>query len=572
MSELSYKFAYNSYKCYFKIWVVFGSFQNNMKKAFLSIVVFAIATFPAYKALRHPGMITGHDAEAAVFRMEEFYNAIKDGQFPPRWAKRLNFGLGQPTFTFSYTMPYYLGLPIMAISNDPIWAYKMVLAGTFPAAAIFSWLWLKRKFGNFFGGVAGVLYAYAPYHFANVYARGAIGESVASALVPLTFWALDNVEQKQNVKSAAIAALTILSVILAHPFYGLVFSLIWLVYASKSRIIGIKTVIWGYITAAFYILPALTHKNSTHLAKIEDYFLEKQVFVDLPRLIYSPWGYAAVHETHLDPMTVQIGPALLVGLVTAMMLWKRRGGDEHLRLFVALAIAAIFMMLPISLPVWKLVAPLRAMQFPWRMLFVVNIATAYCVAFALAYFNQKSKRLGVSLALLLFATTLMLSKDYWHVQRYFRPQSQIEKTLGYPGTLTMLPEETPKWHSILSEKNPWYQMEIVTGKIWYRTLEWKTNYQRLEVRVEEPGKVTLQTHYWPGWEVLVNGKKISIFPHTAAENLGLIAFELKPGDTLVEARMHEPPINKFANAISVSSLMIIAGVLIFKRDESERSA
>jgi uncharacterized membrane protein len=229
-----------------------------VKRNLLVLLLMIVLTFPAYKALRHLGMISGHDTEAAMFKAEEFFNAIKDGNFPPRWAKRLDYGLGQPTFVFTYSMPYYLMLFPMVLGLGPIWAFKLVMGLSFPLAAFLAFLWLKNHFRFWPAVIGGLIYSYVPYHLANVYVRGAIGETIAASLLPLAFWGLDSVIENPTVVKAGLAALTIAAVILSHPFYGLVFSVGWFLYIIirggknwKSIKWAVVSLIWGYVMCAF---------------------------------------------------------------------------------------------------------------------------------------------------------------------------------------------------------------------------------------------------------------------------------------------------------------------------------
>lgn len=508
-------------------------------------------------------MISGHDTEAAVFKASEYFNAVKDGQIPPRWAKRLDFGLGQPTFTFTYTVPYLLTSGTMIAGLSSLSAFKFVMALSFPLSAFFAYLWLSRRFGMWQGLAAGIVYSLAPYHFANVYVRGAIGETVAAMVLPLSFYALDRLGEMQSRRSFAFAAIAIAAVILSHPFYGLVFSLIWLSYAAVNRWprYVLLSIVGGYLISSFYIIPAFAYKNLTHLDRIEDYFLEKQDFVTIPKLIYSPWGFAAVAETEKDPMSVQVGFAALIMVCGAMFIFAKEK-DKTAGLFLGLFVIAVFMMLPASLPVWQILSPLRALQFPWRLLFVVNIAAAFCAG----YFLKGQKKAPV-IAVVLIIAVLVLSRNFWSVGRYY-PESDLtdmKKTIGYPGILTMLLEETPKWHVIQQESNPYTFFNVQSGQAGVKNLIWKTNYHKFEVTAEKQSVINDKTHYWPGWKVFVDGQETKLIDPYSKLSQGTLAFEVPPGIHIVESRLTEPLLNKAANAISLISLAF-AIMLILKKD------
>ncbi len=535
------------------------------------------------------GMISGHDTQAAVFKGEEFFNAIKDGSFPPRWSKRLDFGLGQPTFTFTYSMPYYLMSAIMFLNSGPIWAFKIVMAASFPCGAFFTFLWLKKHFGGLPAFLASLLYAYLPYHFANVYVRGDIGETVAAAWLPLAFWGLDRVIDSPTPAKTAVAALTVAAVIISHPFYGLVFGAIWTGYIllrSRKNIQALKmamtALIWGYVCCAFYIIPSLVYKNMTFLSRLESYFIEKQYFVTLDRIFYSPWGFDGANELDRRPMSVQAGLVawgFFTGWLGIALLSKKVRKDRHFYeglYFSMLTVAAVFLMLSISLPVWKLLSPMENLQFPWRLLFVVNIGMTYLAGFVLRYLAGILKQNKIKLLVFtgLAGLIIIASRSYWSVGRYFPYVDLTREAIGYPGTLTMLLEETPVWHSRNQEANPHNFIQNAEGRaILLTMLVWKTNYHKFLVVTDKPIAVNDKTHFWPGWKVWVDGVASPTLDPFAKISQGLITFRVGPGTHIVETRLTETGVEQTSDSISLISIfgavaISLPGVLRLKRHDT----
>lgn len=81
--------------------------KSQLLLSFFIFVSFWIITYPAYKGLLKEGIITGHDTEGHIIRLIEFDRALNDGQFPVRWSKRLNWGLGYPFFNYNYPLNYF---------------------------------------------------------------------------------------------------------------------------------------------------------------------------------------------------------------------------------------------------------------------------------------------------------------------------------------------------------------------------------------------------------------------------------------------------------------------------------
>jgi hypothetical protein len=453
---------------------------------------------------------------------------------------------------------------------DPITAFKLVLAMSFPFGAFFTYLWLKRHFGSWPSFLGGLIYAYLPYHLANVYVRGALGETVAATILPLSFWAIDKTAEKSR-KSIAIAALIITLVILAHPFYGLVFGVIWIGYAGFD-IKRVTAIAWGYLNAAFYILPAIFYKHLTFLDRIENYFLEKNGFVTIKQLIFSPWSYEGIGSTGQVNMSVQLGAGVLIIFLGWLGIWffkrKRYVKETAYKLsvyFLAVFLVGIFMMTPSSLPFWKILTPLRAVQFPWRLLFVATTAAVFCGTFFLSKLMTSNKR-KVLILLAGWVVLVLTTLDYARVKQYLPWEDPAQDSLGYRGTYTLLLEETPIWHSPFDEFNQLHKYEASKtekGDFKVNSLVWKTNYHKLEVETPQGGILSNKTHYWPGWKAYVDGKEVRLLDPENPYSHGLLTMEIPAGKHIVETRLTEPPLNRLANLISLISLILVLASIMY---------
>ena len=78
---------------------------------------------------------------------------------------------------------------------------------------------------------------------------------------------------------------------------------------------------------------------------------------------------------------------LAAATVAAMFLartWRKEAPQREWRLASTLAVVSIFMMVPLSLPLWRYLPKLQFVQFPWRWLLVLCLAGALLGAAALA--------------------------------------------------------------------------------------------------------------------------------------------------------------------------------------------
>lgn len=487
-------------------------------------------------------MIAGDDGESAVFKTEEFFNSIKDGCFPPRWAKRLNFGLGQPTFTFTYQIPFYLTSGLMFLGTDAVEAFKLVLLLSFPIAGYLAYLWLKEPFGFWPGIAGGVIYAYLPYHLTNVYARGAIGEVVAASLLPLSFLAID-----RNRKS--LIALGVSLVLLSHIFYGLIFTGIWLIYGKFKKNVWMG-IVWGYICAAFYLVPMLWYKNLTFLSEIEKYLLEKPSVLPVAQL---------PEKVGLIVVLLSIGSLIY-------LIWPKRRDNYFYPgvLFGLVGLMGIYLVTENSLWVWKLFPLLRSVQFPWRMMMLVNPATTYLATYFIYRSTYKSNKKWLYGSLVIWLV-IWLARNSWSVERYYPLIDVTKTTIGYPGTLTLLQEETPKWYDIREAANPYNFATVVTGDADIKNMVWKTNYHKYSLNARRESIAKDKTMWWPGWKVYLDGKETKLFDPYSPQSLGVLTFSVPVGNHIIESKLTEPPLNLISNVIS--GISIIALVILLCRHE-----
>src|SRR5258708_7318600 len=123
-----------------------------------------------------------------VIRMDEFYRAFRDGEFPVRWSKRLYFGYGYPFFNFNYPSIYYTALPVMLLGFSASVAMKAEMGAAFMLSGVFMYAYMRRKVRAPFAVLAAVLYMYAPYRFVNMYVRVSLAESAAFIFRPFLMW------------------------------------------------------------------------------------------------------------------------------------------------------------------------------------------------------------------------------------------------------------------------------------------------------------------------------------------------------------------------------------------------
>lgn len=332
----------------------------------IGIIAFSLL---GVRELFHPYFYTSHDGEGHVIRMVEFYQAVKDGQLPVRWSKRLYFGYGYPFFNFNYPSVYYMGTPFMSLGYSAEDAVKGVTILTFVLSGVFMYLYLSRKVRPEFAFLGAALYIYAPYRMMVMYVRGSVAESMAFLFPPLLLWCAESIVQKQK-RSIPFTALVVGLLGISHNIsalllFGLFLSYLVFISIGKKDIRGfIRGLIgfgWGVAISSFFSVIALAEKKYTFLDQTiaKDY---PDHFVWLFQLIKNNWGFGSSVAGPNDGLSFNVGWIHLGGfflaiLVIVLMLLKKkwRIHDDtfsNLLYHCIVFVGAVFFMTSVSKPLW----------------------------------------------------------------------------------------------------------------------------------------------------------------------------------------------------------------------------
>lgn len=202
-----------------------------MKKTYLLVLIIVLFSLPAARALFHSGFFPSQDGEWMVIRLSAFHQEFMSGQFPVRFASRLNHGFGYPVFNFLYPLPFYLGEFFYLFLGNFQNAIKAVFILSFLASGVFMYLWMREKAGDLGGIASALVYVYTPYRFLDVYARGSIGEATAFIFPPIIFWLIDRMRKRKRVGlSIMIGSLAYAALLTSHNVMGLLFTPVIFLY------------------------------------------------------------------------------------------------------------------------------------------------------------------------------------------------------------------------------------------------------------------------------------------------------------------------------------------------------
>jgi len=539
------------------------------RKLILPLILLILSCIPLFD-LAKPGMFFSHDGEAHLGRLAAFYRSLTEGNLIPRWGGSLNGGFGHPVLMFLFPLPMYLGSIFHFLGFSLIDSIKLIFGLSFIASGLAMYFWIKEIWGEEASFAASLLYMFAPYRFVDIFVRGAIGENLAFVWPPLICLFALKLSQGFKWKYLFSGSLSLAALILSHNALSLMFLpiifgyMIFLVFQSRLKILYtlyfILYTFFGFSLSAFFWIPALFEGKYTlrNIVIGSGEFINH--FPQFSQLINSPWGYGGSPTG----FSFQIGIVQWLTILTSPFIlyqfWRKK--DKAWLFYsgiIFLFIIVLFLLLPVSIPLWQKISLLQKFQFPWRFLSLMVFLPAV-LAGGLIYVLPKQVKL-FSVFCLLFSA-FCLNKDFWHAQGYFQKTDQYFQE-EYKGT-TDTGESSPLWgirgyDGKLRKAN----IELISGRAAVKELKRLSNIHLYEVEVTSDNAQFLEnTVYFPGWKVFVDGKEVEV-EYQDPNHRGLLTFFIPQGTHELKVIFSETKLRRFANLISLFSIsiLIIVGII-----------
>lgn len=530
-----------------------------MKTRFFVILLFILSIVPLLD-LFYPGIPVTHDGQDHVARIANFYKNLEEGNIIPRWAANLNWGYGHPILMFLYPLPSYAASLFHFLGFSLVDSTKIVFGTTYILSGLTMYFWINEFLGKRAAFISSLLYLLVPYRFVDLYVRGAIGEHVAFVFPPLILYFLLKLSKKPSQWSIIGGPLSLAGLILSHNAISIMFLPLISLYAlylfwlskEKKRLIYQYTsiLVFGLGLSAFFWFPAFFEGKYT-LRDIVTAGEFSSRFVRFQSLLWGEWNYGGSGQ-----FTTQVGPVQwLMVLLSAPSIILLRRKKNNLWILTAgsfiLFIGTLFLMTSGSKFVWETVTTLQKFQFPWRFLSVTVFATALLGGLFVA---QLPKKKQFFTCFLLLIALLWFNKDYWHAKSFL-----VKLESFYTGiyqSTTDTGESSPIWSVRFMEKEPKARIEVIDGNASIKELKRSTKQHEYEIEARGKARIRENTLYFPGWEVFIDGKIVSIEFQDPA-NRGLMTFYVDEGKHLVQVRFGETRLRQFADYISLGSLIIM---------------
>jgi len=549
-------------------------------------------------------LLAGHSAYMDFYRQVVLHDAIRQGDWWPRFAEPFYRGHGSLLFHFYAPFSYYLTELFIFLHAPIAVAIKMALATGLFLSGYFMVRLTRELFDDWAAAAAGALYVLAPYHLVDVLARHAFGEAIAFAWLPLIFWGLlgavrDGSRLRLAAGTVGIALLLLthnITAMISAPFIFLWWLYLTIVYGKENRrgpLFGALTGVLGLLLAAFFWMPAVMETNFIWSEKslTDDYFQYQKHFVYCKQFFSLMWAHGGSGPGMDDTLPYQLGLAhwlLLPGSLIALWRWRDKRGQ--LLLWWALLLAALAMCHFISRPVWSAIDKLAFVQFPWRFLVLASFAgslLAGVAASGLRRWNWGGQGVAfalcaVCLPLVVYAPYtyakhtlyntengkyLRLNKDDYAESLPYKKFIRLEKTVDATWISRRLIRATaredflPKTVRDIPPRPPETIFSVAGGVVLDQRREAPCRY-RAQVVMDDAGDLLLNRFWYPGWRATVDGHDVStgaFGPH------GLIRIMLPAGEHEVSVVFGTTPLRTTAWLISLAALFALIAAMIFFR-------
>lgn len=582
-------------------------------KRFLYPAILIILTFWAIKPLLHGGFFPMHD-DQQIARLYELNQALKGGQFPPRWVSDLGFGYGYPLFNFYPPLVYYLGEFFHLLGFSLISSIKIVMGTGFIISGLTMFFLAKKFVNSKLALLAALLYIYAPYRSLDVYVRGALAESFAFVFYPLILLFIKNLSEKPNLRNLILLSLSTSGLILTHSlmvFPFAIFAVMFYLYQlyinkSQQKKILLFTSYFLLLTlslTAYFSFPSLFEKKYTLVDNILTRELAnyKLHFVYLRQFWNSPWGYGGSIYGLLDGMSFEIGKTHLILLVillpfvilntftsfsinSAKNLYKKFSKTHQLETsqpatiqpatnklpllpFAFCLVLSVFLASFHSQFLWNFIKPLWYIQFPWRFLSFTTLFLPLVIVLLFNSVKIPEKFINI-IVIIVVMVVIFFNHQYFQPARYLEVTDQnyitrediswrISKTsfeFVPKGVKTILSDIGTTQVDITKNEIPTKSFQILKENLKVSEIKNLPHQKIYQVQSIKGGQLRINTYNFPGWEVSIDGQKTFL---NDQNKLKLITVKIPAGAHEVTVKFQNTPIRTLGNYLSLFSLIML---------------
>ena len=490
-----------------------------------------------------------------------FYDAIAAGNFYPGWLAESNHGYGDPSFRFYPPALYYLLALFRFITGEWYVATLLTYSVVSVAAGLGVYFWARSALPSSQAMWASILYSVAPYHLNQLYQATLLAEWAGAAVLPFVFAFLERVCAHGRRRDVAGFAGCYALLVLTHLPLTVIGSLALLVYALVRIQAGrrVKTLVQlagatalGLCASAIYWVTMISELrwigvNSIYYDSSVDYRYNFLLSTFSPDNLNVWW------------MNILALMTLLLGAPMILLLHRHaRQIRPQLKAIAALTAFAVFMAVPLSRPVWRLLSPLQETQFPWRWLVLFSLGVAILAAAAIPLLDQadnigaRARRIVIVGAM---SIAVVFTVSHSVREARFLPRYAFNQELNAVRGTASVSSWFPVWASATPTPMT-LAVDAADRSVIVKT--WTPESRQFSIGAGNPTEARIKTFYYPHW-VATSGNQV--LP-TRPDKDGALLVSLPADAVAVELVFNEPRRSRFAAVTSLAGFMFIGALTL----------
>jgi len=495
-----------------------------------------------------------------------FFDALSSGDLYPSWLAESNFGYGDPSFRFYPPALYYLLSLGKALTGS--WyvgtLFTLTLLSTLSGWGMY--FWTRSILPQSSAMWAAILYALAPYHVNQLYQAFLLAEFAGAAVLPFAFGFVGRICRRGRAQDVAGLAATYALLILTHLPLAVMGSLALGVYGVahinrknwRKCLQSLSTAaVFGLAASSVYWVKMVGELkwigiNNANPDRSVDYS-QNFVFSTL-----SPENPTVWWVNILTIITFLL-------FVPALVLFFRRArGQVNFGKLIPVAIVtlmSLFMALPLSRPLWRILPVLQQTQFPWRWLAVFSMTGSLLTAASIPLWLENRMRWRRPIRLIVLGSMLVsVAFTLAHTVRegeYRKPaqfHSDLQSVRGTPSV--------NYWIPVWASRHPReMKSEVEAGDRQVVVNKWEPEHRSFEISPGKSSELRLRTFYYPLWVASNAGQMLSTRPDSDGALLILLP-DSRTLPTSIDLDFREPLRARVAAGVSVFGWLFI-GLMAF---------
>ncbi len=518
----------------------------------------------------------------------QFSELIREGVGYPRWLPHSFEGLGSPAFYFYAPLPYHLCAAVDILSLGRLPTERVIgLAATLLllASGIAMRAWLRGIAGPGCATLGALAYMAAPYHLLDHYVRGALGEFAAYAALPVVALGIRRSARGQG-SGEPLFALGYAALLLSHLPTALLASVTmipiqvaWCAAATggaRPRAIFLcRCALAGAIglaISAAYLLPALTAQEFINSERLWTPYHQPQVWLLLTPDRWPNPGLMAAISSFAGAAAIVMGASVRAVLRASPAMGP---ADRQVLLWACVGLLCLLLMAGAVPQAWTTVPFLAKVQFPWRLLTIVDFSAATAVSVALAGAQHARWVAPFALAVIVAAPgALAAAAHALHGRAGTSPElaaAQARFEAHMPDAVEYLPaghdfragpDKIIKHADLDDALAPLREMPTAVAELMgaavFVSRAGPHGALRVRVTTEAPTRVVLRRFHFPIWRVTRSpaGEEVPVAPQGPYR---LLSFAVPSGSSEYEITAVPLPAERVGWALSVAGALVLAG-------------